>query len=143
MRLQPDARRDAREHIDQRYRLLADKALGHLGPGEDHRHAGRLLVHVRFAPQPAGAEIVAVVARIEHPGLRIEAGRGERVDQLSDIAIDKADEPEIGGDRAPQCHRVEPLVVDLAFAIGRDIGVVRLPLFRVVLRRQRHLVLGI
>src|SRR5207253_11168610 len=56
---------DGREHIDKRHRLTADEARGHLGPGKDHRHPGGFLVHVRFAPQAAGAEIVAMVARIE------------------------------------------------------------------------------
>src|SRR2546430_4395990 len=48
------------------------------------------------------AEIVAMVARIEHPRIIGEAARGERIEQLSDMVVDLADEAEIGGDRAAQ-----------------------------------------
>ena len=92
---------DGREAIDQLGRLMADKALWHLGPRENHRHAGGFLVHRRFTPQATCAEIVAMVARIENPRTVCETGRGERVDELADVVVDKADEPEIGGQGAP------------------------------------------
>ena len=42
-----------------------------------------------------------MVARIENPRTVCETGRGERVDELADVVVDKADEPEIGGQGAP------------------------------------------
>ncbi|HEX4616523.1 MAG TPA: hypothetical protein VH230_11485 [Stellaceae bacterium] len=40
---------------------------------------------MRFAPQAARAEIVAMVAQMEHPRMIGETGRGERVDEFADI----------------------------------------------------------
>ena len=76
---QPDAIEDGREAIDQRDRLAADDARRHLGSGHDHRHAGRLLVHVGLAPQPARAEVVAVVAGVDDARVAGEAVVLERL----------------------------------------------------------------
>ena len=42
----------------------------HVRSGDDHRDPAGLLVKHRFAPQAPRADIVAVVAGVDHPGLR-------------------------------------------------------------------------
>jgi hypothetical protein len=62
---QADAVDDGGEGVDQRRRGAARHPLRHVGAGQDHRHAGRLLVHVGFVPQAARAETVAVVGGVD------------------------------------------------------------------------------
>src|SRR3546814_3084948 len=61
---------DRRVGVDMGDRGVADGADGDLGACENQRYARRFLVHRRLAPQAARAEIVAVIAGIEHAGDR-------------------------------------------------------------------------
>ena len=119
MRCKPDAIDDGREAVDQRYRLAAGDTLGTSGPAMIIGTAGQLLVHVGLAPQPARAEVVAVVAGVDDARVAGEAVVLERLHQPADVVVDEADEAEVGGDRLAHLGRiVEALVVDLAGAHG-------------------------
>ena len=65
-------------------------ALRNVGALDDERHAGDFFVHRRLAPQPARAEIVAVIGRIEHARIAGEPDSLERAQHLADVVVEKS-----------------------------------------------------
>src|SRR5689334_14890786 len=125
MNRQADAVDDGRKAIDQGYRLATDNLGWNFGTCHQHRHGGRFLIHIGFAPQSAAAEIVAVVAGVDDARAAGQIEVLERLQQAPDVVIDEAHEPEVGGNRlAHLAWLIEALVVDLAGSHGRQIGVV-------------------
>src|SRR5204863_182116 len=94
---QPHAIDDRGKAIDKGDRLAADDTRRHLGSGHDHRHAGGLLVHVGFAPQPPRSEVVAMVASVDDARGGGEVIVVERLHESADVVINEADEAEISG----------------------------------------------
>ena len=123
--------------VRQHDRYVAHVALRDFRPREDHRYARRLLVHRRFAPHAARAEIVAVVRRVEHAGVGGESGRFQRRKNLADVVIEERSQSEVGRDGASHHGRIERLVEALAFAHGISERMAR-ALGLLVHERPRH-----
>ena len=70
-------------------------------PRDDERHRGGLLVHRGLAPQPPAAEVVAVVARVEHRRGIGQAGGVERGQHLADLLVEERAQPVVTGHSAP------------------------------------------
>src|SRR5262249_3527661 len=108
--LQSRALDDRRERIGQGDRYRAYVAGRYVGAAHDERYARRLLVHRRFAPQAARAEVVAVIGRVNDARLAGEPARFQRVQYLADVVVEKGYQPEIGRQRTPDHRRIERLV---------------------------------
>lgn len=115
-RVQSDRLRERGIDVDQAHRRVGRIRLRDAGTGEDHRHAGRFLVHRRLAPQPARAEVVAVVGRIEDAGVGFQSRGRYRAQDLADVVVEKGHQAEVGCERALQHRFVESFVVAQAAA---------------------------
>ena len=127
---------DRRVAVQQRGRRAADPPRRHARPGGDQRHADRLLIHVGLAPEPARAEVLAMVAGVDDARRAGEPGRLQRGQHATDIVVEEGAEPVVGGDGHPARLVVEEAVIGLGLGIGLDPGMARA---QAVVLRQRHL----
>ena len=98
---------DKRIGIDMIRRLADFHAARNVRPLDDKRNAGDLLVHGRLAPQPACAEIVAVVGCVEHARIFSQSGHIERAQHLADVVVEERAQAVIRRDRFPEFLGIE------------------------------------
>jgi hypothetical protein len=130
------------EAVDETHRRIAYVAPRHIGAGKNERNARRLLVHRRLPPHAARAEVVAVIARVDHAGVFRKSGGFERREYPADVVVEERDESHVRGDGAAHHRRVERLVEAQALAHRVDERMAW-PLARFVHVGPRHLVLRI
>ena len=95
----PDRFEDRRRAVDVRHRRGDDAAGRNVGAGHDQRHAGAFLVQRGLAPQAARADVVAVVARVDHARVLREPRVAQRAQHVADVLVHRRHEAGIAGDR--------------------------------------------
>ena len=107
---------------------------------DDQRHLGRFLVHRRLAPQAPGAEIVAVIAGVQHSGRIVEAHGFKRRQDLANLLVqERAQSPVARQGPAHPVFAVEVGVVVVGAGVVEEERVVR-PLLPRILFRPRQIV---
>ena len=130
---------DCRVGVDMSDRDVTRRSFRDVLPRHDPRHACGFLVHRRLAPEPAGPNVVAVIAGV-HDARRVhQLAFAQARDNLSDVVVEKADEPVIGGDGDTHLFLVEEFVVGETTRVVLQVRMIGAFAF-IVLFRPGHLI---